>query len=129
MASWFFSDERDDYSLAVAREVESNGAVVPALWLWEVENILYQGLRRRRISETQLLSNLGDLRTLGFDLDLPPSFGAELTLAKRHSLTIYDAAYLELALRRNLRLATKDTALTRAAKAESLYYAMRGPRP
>lgn len=98
-----------------------DGAVawVPALWRWEVTNVLLLGQRRGRISAAKVEAFLGLLGTFAINLDLvaaEQAWGKTLGLAEQYGLTTYDAAYMELALRRNLPLATLDSALCTAMK-------------
>src|SRR6266571_4400039 len=92
-------------------------SVVPVLWFYEVGNGLLMAYRRKRIAQDQIDGFLTRLKNLPIQaaalepievLDLP-------ALAQTHSLTNYDAAYLSLALRLGLPLATSDAALRRAA--------------
>ena len=119
--SWCFLDEHTEASLAVASRVADEGAVVPALWWCEVANGLQMAVRRRRIDEAYRDLSLADLTRMEIQTD-PQSEGfvlsASVRLAERHGLTVYDAAYLELAQRRRLELATLDTQLIAAARAE-----------
>ena len=119
--AWVFSDERDAYSLRVADRVVSSGAVVPALWRWEIQNLLLSGLRSKRIGEDDVAQHLSDLQELDIKFDFASGFGSELSIAKARHLTVYDAAYLELAMRRNCKLATKDNDLRRAAEAAGVF--------
>ena len=120
--SWIFEDERNDYSLQVATYVREHGAAAPALWRWEVQNSLLTALRRKRITEDALASHMEDIVAIAIDIDVPFGFGTELTLAKQFNLTAYDAAYLELAMRRNCKLATNDTDLIKAAKSLGIFF-------
>ena len=98
-------------------------AHVPALWLWETANVLVQAERRGRISPAAIRTYLGLLEGLPISLDQPSTASAwhdTLALARSHRLTSYDAAYLELALRRGLPLATRDKALQAAARLEGV---------
>ncbi|MGB8266488.1 MAG: type II toxin-antitoxin system VapC family toxin [Candidatus Velthaea sp.] len=117
--AWSFPDERDAESVAAGRYVLRERALVPALWRWEVQNVLRNAEKRGRISEDTTSHILRSLAALPLSVD-PSStevtFGAELQLARRFALTAYDAAYLELAVRRGIRLATKDAALRAAAE-------------
>ncbi len=119
---WMLADERDRYSIAVAAYVEENGARVPALWRWEVQNILLTACRRKRITEAQMTEAVMLLAHIPIEIDPPMMFGAELALARQYGLTAYDAAYLELAMRSNCKLATNDKALRKAASSASLLY-------
>jgi len=105
-----------------ARVIE-NGAWVPALWPLEVANVLEMGVRRGRTDAAFRDTALGDLALLPIRTD--PETGARawsetLRIAEKHKLTLYDAAYLELAMRRGLPLATLDADLRAAAAAEGL---------
>lgn len=120
--SWAFSDE----SNPVAERVEalltsgSETALVPDLWWYEVRNILLVGERRQRISPQQTASFLHQIGKLKVAASLRRDEGLLLDLARRHNLTVYDSAYLALALREHLPLATLDRALVRAAAAEGV---------
>jgi predicted nucleic acid-binding protein len=95
-------------------------AVVPWLWWFEVRNILVVNERRRRIAESDTVHSLTNLSQLRIRVDRVPDEGATLRLARTHRLSVYDAAYLELALREGVPLATVDTALHKAAAAEGV---------
>ena len=119
---WTLADERDRYALAVAAYVVENGALVPALWRWEVQNILLTACRRERITEAQMTEAVMLLAHLPIDIDPTMTFGAELALARQYGLTAYDAAYLELAMRSNCKIASNDKALRKAARGAGLFY-------
>ncbi len=116
-ASWAFKDEgHPDAAEALAR-LRSAAARVPSLWWFEVRNTLVVNERRGRISEAETAVFLSDLGRLAITLDRAPDEARTLSLARQHRLTVYDAAYLELAGREGLPLATLDTALRQAATA------------
>jgi predicted nucleic acid-binding protein len=103
--------------------LRQGGAWVPGLGRLEVGNALQTGIRRKRHDADFRDTTLADLGTLPIQVDSETddqAWGATLQLAIRHQLTTYEAAYLELALRRNLPLATLDEELRRAAKAEKV---------
>ncbi len=120
---WFLVDEADrEYSLSVLSSLSEKQAVVPLLWFYEVGNGLLMAYRRKRIAQDQIDGFLTRLKNLPIQaaaqepievFDLP-------ALAQTHSLTNYDAAYLSLALRLGLPLATTDAALRRAAAAAAV---------
>jgi predicted nucleic acid-binding protein len=115
---WFLEDEADrNYSLAVLASLSEQRAVVPFLWFYEVGNGLLMAHRRKRISFDQIDGFLTRLKTLPIDAaQETPSEILELPgLARSHGLTNYDAAYLNLARRLNLPLATNDSELRKAA--------------
>ncbi len=117
---WFLEDEADrKYSLSVLASLSEKRAVVPALWFYEVGNGLLMAYRRKRIAQDQIDGFLTRLKNLPIEAaSQAPTEVLELpALAQSHNLTNYDAAYLSLALRLKLPLATTDTALRRAANA------------
>jgi predicted nucleic acid-binding protein len=117
--AWLFRDERTDLPQAVLRRVAAEGALVPSIWRLEVANVLRNAVRRGRCNEgysARSLRRLGRLRiTVDSETDRH-AWGATTELSRVHGLTVYDAAYLELALRSRQSLATKDTAMLRAAR-------------
>jgi|SRR4029077_5180886 len=118
--AWFMPDEDTAESRAVLHEVIENGAVVPIHWLIEVGNALLVAMRGRRISPEKRRDALAQLIRLTITTDrqtADEAWGISLDLADRFGLTLYDACYLELALRRDLPLATLDKDLRKAAKA------------
>ena len=118
--SWFFKDERTPRADAVLTEVTENGAVVPALWRLEVANALQMAVRRKRIDAAFRNSALTQLSRLSISTDPDTdayAWTVTLQLADRFQLTLYDAAYLELASRRVLPLATLDRELRDASAA------------
>lgn len=96
---------------------------VPALWLWEIVNVVGMAVRRNRITLDRARDFLAQLATLNLRVALPPSV-ADLPglqgLANRYALTAYDAAYLDLALNLSLPLASRDGDLRTAAEAEGV---------
>jgi predicted nucleic acid-binding protein len=107
----------------VAELTVNGGAWVPALWRWEVANVLEMGVRRGRHTAAFRDATLADLSLLPIAVDPEAerqAWGSTLQLAERHKLTLYDAAYLELARRRGLALATLDVDLRPAATAEGI---------
>lgn len=115
-AAWCFPDERTDYTNAVLRAVSTPiEAMAPRLWAYEVRNGVLMGLRRKRISKADAEYFLYSINGLPIRLTDPLSYDAVFDLADRYSLTGYDAAYLDLAMREGLPLASLDGALIRAA--------------
>ncbi|MGQ0445076.1 MAG: type II toxin-antitoxin system VapC family toxin [Beijerinckiaceae bacterium] len=118
--SWYFEDERTPAADAVLDEVVAGGAVVPGLWQLEVANGFQMAMRRKRIDadfRDRAIQHLGALPiTVDPETDTH-AWTATLALADRFGLTVYDAAYLELARRRGVPLATVDEALRGAGLA------------
>lgn len=117
--SWCFPDEAGEYSQRILEMQKSGGAVVPTIWPLEIANALIVAERKKRIEPSEAGRFISLLLELGFRVDAATStqaFGDILSLARAHGLSAYDAAYLELAIREGLPLATSDDALKRAAR-------------
>jgi len=117
--AWCFEDEQSDKTEKLRHEVRARGAIVPRLWRLEVTNVLVNAERRGRMAPAttaSLLGLLGEMPIIIDDETDRRAFGDTLHLARAHDLSTYDAAYLELAMRRALPLATLDRELARAAK-------------
>jgi predicted nucleic acid-binding protein len=116
--AWYFRDEADPYARAVRKALARVTAVVPVLWPIEVVNILVLGERRGRSTAAGATRWLDYLRRLPIriDTETPARAWTELLhVARSCELSAYDAAYLELALRLGLPLASLDEPLNRAA--------------
>jgi predicted nucleic acid-binding protein len=117
--SWAFAYEATPFTARVLERLKTAHAVAPALWPFEVINAVAG--RRGRISAAQQAEFLERLRLLPVSIEHRPAtwLGQQiLPLARAHQLTAYDAAYLELAIREGLPLATIDGNLRKAAAAE-----------
>jgi predicted nucleic acid-binding protein len=115
--SWYFADEANAHADAIAALFPNVEAFVPALWHLEIANALVMGERRKRSTVAQAAKWLGHLSTLPVIVDgetTARAWADTLSLARTHTLTAYDAAYLELALRLGLPLATLDRELKTA---------------
>jgi predicted nucleic acid-binding protein len=119
-ACWVFQDEDHPDNRLAFHQMRSEEAVVPCLWWFEVRNILVVNERRRRIAESDTAAFLLNLSRLRIRIDRAPDEGAVLRLARTHRLSVYDAAYLELAQREGLPLATLDADLKKAAAGEGV---------
>ncbi len=116
--SWLFQDEADSGSDALQEVVAEKGAIVPALWPLEVANVLLQAERRGRVTAADTDERLNLLASLPITIDDAAgnlAYAGIVMLAREHGLTSYDAAYLELAARAGVPLATLDKALRKAA--------------
>lgn len=121
--SWYFEVEAAPVAEEVLDAVAERGAIVPPLWRLEVANAFQSGIKRRRIDRAYRDASLADLSRLPIAIDSEADAHAwttTLRLSDRYALTIYDACYLELALRRHLPLATLDQELRAAASALGL---------
>jgi predicted nucleic acid-binding protein len=121
--AWVYREERSEAISAVFEQVTEAGAWVPSLWRLEVANVLELGVRRGRIDAAFRDATLADFEFLPIQSDSETerhAWQSTLRLAERHRLTVYDAAYLELAMRRGLPLASLDRELRTAAGAENV---------
>jgi predicted nucleic acid-binding protein len=118
--TWCFPDENTDLAQHVAhRFKQGDTALAPSFWPHEVLNALLAGEKRKRISKEMMRSFLNDLAALPVTLEQIPAgivFDRIQSLSRKHGLTAYDAAYLDLALENGLALATWDEALVRACE-------------
>jgi predicted nucleic acid-binding protein len=117
-ACWAFEDEDHPVAALALERVRADEACVPSLWWFEVRNTLIVNERRGRLTESDTTAFLRALARLNIAVDRSPEEADVLMLARRRQLTVYDAAYLELARREGVPLATLDTALAAAARAE-----------
>jgi predicted nucleic acid-binding protein len=116
--AWYFVDEKDAYADMIARQVPGRGALVPANWPLEVANSLIAGERRKRSTQAQAGRMIAYLEAMPISVDDQTSdhaWSSTLSFARQYTLSAYDAAYLELAVRRGLELATLDEPLKAAA--------------
>jgi len=114
-------DEAADYAELVLAEVGQNGGLVPSIFWYEVRNVLVVNERSGRISTSKADAFLASLAELPIEFEALPSELGVLGLARGHRLTVYDAAYLELASRTAAPLATLDEALRGAARAVGVH--------
>lgn len=126
-ACWIFKDEATPATDGLLTRVQDAGAIVPALWNWEMANLLVIAIRRARVSVADATGHLADLALLPIAIDAEGSARAwreTFLLAQAHNLTAYDAAYLELAQRTGFDLASKDADLCAAARTLGLKLAL-----
>ena len=118
-AAWCFADQETQRTAALLREVRSTGMCVPAVWPLEVANVLLMAERFGRLTVEQRDAFLSILSSLAVEIEPGPLdhvIGNAMPLARKHRLTVYDASYLEMALRRRLPLATRDQELITAGE-------------
>jgi predicted nucleic acid-binding protein len=115
-AAWCFPGEATEHTNGILQALSGSAeAVAPRLWTYEIRNSVLMGVRRKRITSAKAAEFLGLLESLPIQLSDPQSYDAVFEIAQTDSLTVYDAAYLELAIREKLPLASLDQALCRAA--------------
>ncbi len=123
--AWCFNEEATEFTKALLCRLSNltDRAVVPVLWLYEVANVVEIAVRKGRIPKETALAFLESLADLPIEVENPSRTQVFVTvraLASQYRLTGYDAAYLELAIRHNLPIASLDGALSRAAQAAGL---------
>jgi len=118
--NWAMRDESHPVADLAFSELRSGTATAPAIWWYEVRNILVVNERRKRITPADSNRFLADLNTLEVAIDDNPDSAAALDLSRRLGCTIYDAAYLALAQKERLPLATLDKDLEAAAVSEGI---------
>jgi len=117
--AWCLPGEATARTEALLDRVTDTDAVASAIWPIEIANILLMSEKRGRTTQGGTLASVQLLSGLNVALDfdvISSAFSSVLSLAREHSLTVYDATYLEIALRRRLPLATNDSPLQTAAE-------------
>jgi predicted nucleic acid-binding protein len=117
--SWCFPDEKDSYSMAVREATRTSTVHVPSLWSLELANVLLVAERKGRLTQADSAQFLLILKSLPIHEDTAPAAARMpdvLALGRRYGLSAYDAAYLELAIRISVPIATLDERLKAAAR-------------
>lgn len=117
VATWVLKDEDHPAADLAFSNVGSGSAIAPEILWYEVRNILVSNERRGRIAPEDSLRFLESLEELNVVMAARPESSKVMGIARQHKLTVYDAAYLALAVREHLPLATLDRALQAAAEA------------
>lgn len=115
-AAWLLPDESHPVAESVFKYLENHTIIVPAIWSFELGNILLVSERRGRITPPQLQQAVSLLRLLPLEVDHDGDVLSVIALGHKTGLTYYDAAYLDLAIRKAIPLATLDKSLVKAAK-------------
>lgn len=119
-ACWLMPDEVHPLATVAYDAIAVDYAIVPWLWWYEVRNLLVVNERRGRLDADRSDRALSILRRHPIEFDRTPDEVTVLALTRRHRLTVYDAAYLEVAQRFAIPLATLDAALVLAARSEKV---------
>ncbi|NUM55252.1 MAG: type II toxin-antitoxin system VapC family toxin [Candidatus Hydrogenedentes bacterium] len=118
--AWCFSDEFNDYASSVQDALQHTQARVPAIWYFEVANVLVVGERRARLTAEDSVAFLSLVARLPIEI-VPPEtadgMSNTLAIAKQTGFSAYDSAYIDLATRENVPLATLDKSVAAAAQA------------
>ncbi|MFM9978398.1 MAG: type II toxin-antitoxin system VapC family toxin [Sphingomonadaceae bacterium] len=123
MGPLLFQDEADASLAMLPGALAEAACIVPSHWRLEVANQLISGVRRKRATSAEAVCTLADLDELPVHIDsltADQCWSRTYALAERHGLTIYDAAYLELAERLKLPLVSFDADLVKAARADAI---------
>jgi predicted nucleic acid-binding protein len=121
--AWLFHNQRSDHSRSILRRVVADGAAAPSIWRLEVANVLRTSVRRGHCRDEYAAGCLQRLRRLRITIDPETdrnAWGITRELSRAHNLTLYDAAYLELAVRLRQPIASLDVALLSAARTAGL---------
>jgi len=119
-ACWFFPDETHPVASRAWLLIHEDDAIVPAHWWFEVRNTMLVGERRGRSTEQRTGFAIDRLERMTIRHAPHPLDADVFALARKYAMTLYDAAYLELARRTGVALATLDSKLARAAHAEDV---------
>jgi len=117
--TWLFNNEATPKTAELLNRLSAETALVPSWWFVEVTNVIALAERKGRITPAQSGAFIADLSKLDIEQDDQASaraFAHLLPLCRTHQLTSYDAMYLELAVRRDLPLATLDADRRKASK-------------
>ena len=117
--TWLFKDEVTAHTRAILDRLDTETALVPAWWFLELTNVIALSERKGRITPGDTAKFIGDVSKLDLEVDMESAeraFERLLPLCRTHKLTSYDAVYLDLAIRRQLPLASLDEPLRKAAK-------------
>ncbi len=118
--AWCFESQADAYAKGILSRLGASEASVPSLWTFEVANTVAVGERRNKLTKAETDRFVAILTDLPIFIDEQTHHRAldrTLALAREQALSVYDAAYLELAMREGLPLATRDGQLKKAARA------------
>ncbi len=119
IAALLKDEEHNQSAKEIVKNLPAGDCMTPAIFWYEVRNVLLMAMKRGRIKQSDLNDCLLQLtQDFSFTVDDEHDETAVLELAQRHDLTIYDASYLETAIRRKAKLATFDQKLATAAAKE-----------
>jgi predicted nucleic acid-binding protein len=118
--TWALRDEDHHLADLALAELQSGSAVVPGIFWYEIRNVLVLNERRKRISPSDSARFLRNVEQLSIDVDFPQNGTQVMDLSRKHRLSVYDSAYLALAMHEQLPLATLDKNLEAAALAEGV---------
>lgn len=124
-AAWFLEDEANKQVDNLLTQGDEAQFLAPALWIYELGSVLLQAWKRGRITAAQIQADIVIIEQLGVEVEpLAPPLGRIIELSQTYNLTAYDAAYLELAIRKGAELATLDQQLAAAAEQSGVRLAL-----
>jgi predicted nucleic acid-binding protein len=115
--TWAMRDEDHPLADLAFQQLGSGSALVPGIWWYEIRNILVLNERRKRIAPSDSVLFLSDLQQLSIEVEFLHDGASVIDVSRMYALSVYDAAYLALAMRERLPLATLDKNLAAAALA------------
>lgn len=118
--TWAMRDEAQPQADLALACLQAGSAIVPGIWWYEIRNTLIVNERRGRVDAADSVQFLRDLNAFKIDIQFPQDETELIDLARKHKLSIYDSAYLALAMREGLPLATLDKNLESAARIEGV---------
>jgi predicted nucleic acid-binding protein len=118
--TWAMRDEDHPLADRAFLAIQSDSAIVPGIFWYEIRNVLVLNERRNRISPADSIQFLWSIEQLSIDVDFPQNGTHVMDLSRKHRLSVYDSAYLALAMQKQLPLATLDHDLEAAALAEGV---------
>ncbi len=115
--AWFFKDEADAYSNSILERLTKATAWVPPIWKLEVANAFLMAENKKRISSAEIAQAMAEIKLLPIEVEREePDSATLINLARKYKLSVYDATYLDIAIRLGFPLASKDNKLLAAAK-------------
>jgi predicted nucleic acid-binding protein len=121
--AWCIPDEFDSQAEALLEHVAGDGAIVPPLWVFEIENALRNAYRRKRLNESDvraIIARLGALPIRVVDAVESPKFHGAFGISVAHDISVYDAVYIDAARRHGATLASRDGRVCEVARALSI---------
>jgi predicted nucleic acid-binding protein len=121
--AWCFPDEASNYADSVLLALENQTVIVPTIWAVEITNALLVGERRKRIRQPEIRRFVDLLKGLSVVEErqkFAETVSNVLPLAREYDLSAYDAAYLDVAIRHEIPLATLDAAMQKACTAAGI---------
>lgn len=119
-AGWYVDEPRHPRTELALHRLSDDDAIAPPIWWFEVCHVMLVAERRKGVSAQYSARFLEQLKSLPITIVDLSRHDDALALGRRHRLTFHDAAYLELAVRERVALATLDDDLVRAARAEGV---------